>query len=330
MSVDKVIVTKSYLDGACDAIRRQLGVEDTYYPSEFEDAIDSITGAINASSIAIITQPTKLSYTDGEAIDVGGMVVKGFDGNGDEIGVIPNNSLSLNPAVAHYTGSGEEEEEEEESIYYTIDSDTNLPDWISAPVECFIGDDIVIIYEYAASTKAYHFYTDSDVMLTNVVYISGSLASQNRFMVLLVAASESSFQYKSGSATDWTTATSATKNGHTYYYGYSSLNKNSANEFIEGSLANIIYNAFNVSGVPDLAYASLFDSEGGGSEAGSETVTVSYTNPISEAVLTDTFDITVLKGGYGLRGEGSYEFNWATYQDSYISWPVTAEEEDET
>ena len=63
------------------------------------------------SRIAVTTQPTKTSYSEGEAIDFSGLVVKAYDGNGNVFdttdypgGVVPVAELQL--PVTRAAGSG--------------------------------------------------------------------------------------------------------------------------------------------------------------------------------------------------------------------------------
>lgn len=65
------------------------------------------------ASIRITTPPTKTSYSNGEAIDITGMVVTAYDANGnvwdDESypnGIIPNSEISIVPTKASSGGQG--------------------------------------------------------------------------------------------------------------------------------------------------------------------------------------------------------------------------------
>lgn len=73
--------------------------------------VDPETGGIVITklpySIAVTTNPSKTSYFDGEAINIGGMVVKGYLKDGSlwtdsahPNGVIPNSELTIDPTVA--------------------------------------------------------------------------------------------------------------------------------------------------------------------------------------------------------------------------------------
>lgn len=73
--------------------------------------VDPVTGEIVVKklpySIAVTTNPSKTSYFDGEAINISGMVVKGYLKNGSlwtdsahPSGVIPNSELTIEPTVA--------------------------------------------------------------------------------------------------------------------------------------------------------------------------------------------------------------------------------------
>lgn len=65
------------------------------------------------SSIRITTNPSKMSYNEGEAISLSGAVIKAYKGDGSlweasgySGGVIPNSELTLNPATASGGGGG--------------------------------------------------------------------------------------------------------------------------------------------------------------------------------------------------------------------------------
>lgn len=61
-------------------------------------------------SIAITTPPTKLVYTDGEAIDFTGAVVHKYDSDGEDLGTVPLGEITLNPAEAVYDESTDQQQ----------------------------------------------------------------------------------------------------------------------------------------------------------------------------------------------------------------------------
>lgn len=98
------------------------------------------------SSINITTNPTKTSYNDGETIDVTGMVVKAYKGDGGlwtatgySGGVIPNSELNIYPRVADYTGEGSSGQTKEvEIIWLRPEDEEELTDTFNitiAPLE---------------------------------------------------------------------------------------------------------------------------------------------------------------------------------------------------
>lgn len=61
---------------------------------------DKYVNSLLPVRIAITTPPTKLAYTDGEAIDITGMVVTAYNSDDSVWGIIPLNELTIVPVVA--------------------------------------------------------------------------------------------------------------------------------------------------------------------------------------------------------------------------------------
>lgn len=91
-----------------------------------EDGNGYLTETLVPSSIRITTPPTKTEYDIGDLIDITGIIVTAYKGDGTVYGAVPNNEIRIEPTVAEHDGavavywSRPEDEEELETSFDII------------------------------------------------------------------------------------------------------------------------------------------------------------------------------------------------------------------
>ena len=236
----------------------------TYHIDTDEDGW--LTETLLPDNIKITTNPTKISYTDGESISLSGAVIKAYsgtdlwEGDGYSGGVIPNSEIALNPDKATYSGGGGANESTLNGVtaYYTTEP---------------------IIAERPSDGRRY-VYTGADFVVPQL--------SSNNLVTLYFVASPNN---KVLTETETTSGSSSTNNITVNY----STNAGTAFGFVTQALNLSIYN-LNISEINDNTsswfdlISAVLDGEGGGS---SQEVTAKWERPDDGEELTDTFDITV-------------------------------------
>ncbi len=69
-----------------------------------EDGEGNLTETLVPSSIRVTTPPTKTEYDIGDMIDITGIVVTAYKGDGTVYGTVPNNEIRIDPTVAEHDG----------------------------------------------------------------------------------------------------------------------------------------------------------------------------------------------------------------------------------
>ena len=69
-----------------------------------EDGEGNLTETLVPSSIRVTTPPTKTEYDIGDLIDITGIIVTAYKGDGTVYGAVPNNELRINPTAAERDG----------------------------------------------------------------------------------------------------------------------------------------------------------------------------------------------------------------------------------
>ncbi len=80
------------------------------------------------SSIAITTEPSKMSYVDGELINTSGMVVKAYYATGGEWGIVPPEEIVISPVSASIEASEEEPDKASSELTTGLDQPINCGD----------------------------------------------------------------------------------------------------------------------------------------------------------------------------------------------------------
>lgn len=258
---------------------------------EWHSLTDTFT--INVSSlpdsIDITTLPTKTSYTDGESIDITGMVAKAYlNGNlweemGYTGGVIPNNELSVTPNTAVYPSSGGK----------TSDLQTVFSQPISVGQCNWSG-----VYRRDDNAEFSLNVTTDDPELVGVIAVQQDL--NDRVTLFIASPNNGAGVY---TTTTWVYQGS-TYTSHESIYCDGSYEYNGQVVYYSNDTTNDVITTY-ASGIVSpqypIPYVYVNSYSGTGEDAWTmiygtvppQTETVSWNRPIDHQALTDTYDINV-------------------------------------
>lgn len=242
------------------------------------------------SSIAVVTPPTNQYgiYTNGQAIEKTGMVVKAYYADGTEYGTVDNDEITLSPTTATY------------------DAETDTGGSRTAASDAF-GDDISIMMVTEVEAKQNPF--TGDRVIYTYTMENGAMFQNDNSSINIIAASDSSnatytisFQrwFSNAADTDPPSASytysvvldnSYTYNGKTVYY--KTIGIGSTYQVSGGAVNNIPgYNAYSNKLAWMMIYGDIETVQAGSHQ----TITVSWTRPADGEVLTTTFEVLVAPG----------------------------------
>lgn len=119
------------------------------------------------SSIRITTEPSKMSYTDGEAINTSGMVVKAYYATGGEWGTVPAEEITIDPTTASIAGADYEPDE----------ASSDLTTGLNQPIPCGNGKKVMDRTYRSGSDYIYDKRT-RDYQGATVTFVSSSNTSE--------------------------------------------------------------------------------------------------------------------------------------------------------
>ena len=229
------------------------------------------------SRIEITTQPTKLTYNEGQAIDFTGAVVKAYFETGGEWGVVQNGEITLNPTVA--IGNGQYEA--------TSDLDTGA---FTQPIP--ISGSVTYAYTNSNNIRFSYSYTpmNSGVLVvminktgtTKVLYASPS--SQPALLVTQTIITSQGEERKT--FTQHTPNHVYTASNKTVHYGWLQTS------WPEGT-NHVINPEIDSYGSNDTTGATAWTVVYGNITAESDPITVNWPRPGDGAILETSFNITV-------------------------------------